>query len=363
MAVHPLGDMIATAQGPGMAEKSQAHIRIWRVDNLVTLSVVGLNRFDAGIITTAFSPEGNVLLAIEDHILSLWEWSQDTEIGRASVDQTDIHGSTFLTIDKEIAITYGKRHLTLWRRAKDDVLERQDLITLVSGFSSKIIMSLEVLPNGTFLTGDSDGYLALWMQDESTETYFISKEIRAHANNVNTILLLPGELLVTGSSARKEGEISIWNLNDKLSKYMTARLPPETGEVKSLCPSALETYQGTFYLGTSQNIILEGSLQGTFTTIIHGHQEEIRALAVDPYDTEYVTAGIDNIICKWDKDSLLWKVLNVSNCFSLAIHPESTVVAVGEATGNVVVLNLENGDQITRFSVSKSSLNTMAFSP
>lgn len=363
MAVHPLGDVVATAQGPGMSEKSQAHIRIWRIDNLVTLSVVGLNRFDSGIITCAFSPEGNTLLAIEEHILSLWDWSQDTEIGRASLDKTDIFGSIFLTIDKEIAVTYGKRHLTLWRRAKDDILERQDLINLMSGFASKTVMSFEALPNGAFLTGDSDGYLALWLMDESTETYFISKEIRAHGHNVNTILLLPGELLVTGSSVRKEGEISIWNLNDKLSRLMTARLPPETGEVKTLCPPVLETYQGTYYVGTSNNIILEGSLQGTFTTIIHGHQEEIRALAVDPYDAEYVTAGMDKIICKWDKDSLLWKVLNISNCFSLAIHPESTVVAVGEVTGNVVILNLENGDQITRFSVSNGSLNTMSFSP
>ncbi|GFR05751.1 echinoderm microtubule-associated protein-like CG42247, partial [Trichonephila clavata] len=87
MALHTHDDVLATGQGTGIDNKSQAHIRVWRADDLTTLAVIGQGRLESDIIGAVFSWEGSMMMILEglqDTIVSLWDWQNDTEITRST---------------------------------------------------------------------------------------------------------------------------------------------------------------------------------------------------------------------------------------------------------------------------------------
>ena len=51
------------------------------------------------------------------------------------------------------------------------------------------------------------------------------------------------------------------------------------------------------YIGTTDNCILEGSLQRKLNLLIWGHRKRLDALAVHPDDMAFVTAGHDKVCC------------------------------------------------------------------
>ena len=61
-------------------------------------------------------------------------------------------------------------------------------------------------------------------------------------------------------------------------------------------------------MGTTNNIILEGSLQRKFNMVIYGHTKTINAVSTHPNDVSFVTVGADKVVAKWRRSKLLWKV-------------------------------------------------------
>ena len=55
MDLHPSRDMVASGQRAGRTRKTQAHIRIWSTESLLTLYVFGMGEFEVGVSAVAFS--------------------------------------------------------------------------------------------------------------------------------------------------------------------------------------------------------------------------------------------------------------------------------------------------------------------
>lgn len=53
--LHPSRDMVASGQRAGRTRKTQAHIRIWSIESLLTLYVFGMGEFEVGVSAVAFS--------------------------------------------------------------------------------------------------------------------------------------------------------------------------------------------------------------------------------------------------------------------------------------------------------------------
>lgn len=55
MELHPSREMVASGQRGGKNRKTQAHIRIWSTETLLTLYVFGMGEFDVGVSAVSFS--------------------------------------------------------------------------------------------------------------------------------------------------------------------------------------------------------------------------------------------------------------------------------------------------------------------
>ena len=88
------------------------------------------------------------------------------------------------------------------------------------------------------------------------------------------------------------------------------------------------------YVGTSNNIILEGSIQRKFNMVLYGHTKPITAVSTHPNDASFVTVGNDKMVAKWRRSKLIWKSQLQSVCLSVTHHPGGAVVAIGKHNCN-----------------------------
>lgn len=67
MDLHPSRDMVASGQKAGRTRKTQAHIRIWSTESLLTLYVFGMGEFEVGVSAVAFSQLVSFILLCINH--------------------------------------------------------------------------------------------------------------------------------------------------------------------------------------------------------------------------------------------------------------------------------------------------------
>ncbi|GFG29599.1 hypothetical protein Cfor_01055 [Coptotermes formosanus] len=90
MDLHPSREMVASGQRAGRNRKTQAHIRIWSTETLLTLYVFGMGEFEIGVSAVAFSQlnGGSYVLAVDagrERILSVWQWQWGHLLGKVAV--------------------------------------------------------------------------------------------------------------------------------------------------------------------------------------------------------------------------------------------------------------------------------------
>ena len=134
-----------------------------------------------------------------------------------------------------------------------------------------------------------------------------------------------------------------------MTRFITgeAELPTAAGSGRSLYPQWPTRNDGNVYVGTTNNIILEGSLQRKFNMVIFGHTRPISAVSTHPSDASFITVGGDKVVAKWRRSKLLWKVQVQSVCLSCCHHPGGGVVAVGTADGHMIIVTEDSGTHVT----------------
>ncbi|XP_022246683.1 echinoderm microtubule-associated protein-like CG42247 [Limulus polyphemus] len=366
ITVHNEYEIIATGQGAGPTNASQAHVLIWRADSLQTIAEVGSGQIESsGLFDLAFSPEGSLLAmleASEDHELWLWDWQNDSVLGRASTQSEEVKGVTFHPSEEDLVVTFGTQHLAFWKRGRDGFLDKRSINP--TGQSAKTVTCVQFLPDGSMVTGDSGGYLTLWSpgDDDDPCTFIIVKEVKGHERDVRGLLLLPEGTLFSGGSGDREGHIKVWSTTNKLTRVAATNLPRGAGGVEALCMQ-YPSPDGTFYVATNRNQVYEGSTQRKFRPLICGHARGVKAVTSDPKGDGFYTGGEDKSVCKWHFHILEWRVSVEAECLSLAIHNEALVVAVGMSNGHVTLLNSQNGLIVSTVTMTNSALNALTYSP
>ncbi|XP_037272040.2 echinoderm microtubule-associated protein-like CG42247 [Rhipicephalus microplus] len=212
-------DVAATGQGAGFNHAPPAHIRIWKTDTLETLAVLGAGIINVGLSCLAFSYQGPFLVAVDsshDHELSLWDWQKNEILGRAVANPAPVLGCHFPPSENELFLTFGVQHLCFWRKGKENYLDRLDAIT--AEHAPKTITAVDFMGTAGFVTGDDAGYITVWSASKEGSYFFISKEFRAHENDVNVLLFLPHNLLVSASAVDREDQIKAWDADKKFQE-------------------------------------------------------------------------------------------------------------------------------------------------
>ena len=138
-------------------------------------------------------------------------------------------------------------------------------------------------------------------------------------------------------------------------------LPSAAGGGRTLYPQWPTRNDGNVYVGTVNNIILEGSLQRKFNMVIYGHTKTINAVSTHPSDASFVTVGSDKVVAKWRRSKLLWKCQIQSVCLSVCHHPGGAVVAVGTSDGHLIVVTEDSGTHVTTIRMCGAGLNGVKY--
>ncbi|XP_076315888.1 echinoderm microtubule-associated protein-like CG42247 [Tachypleus tridentatus] len=366
ITVHRGQEIVATGQGAGPTNASQAHVRIWKVESLETIAEVGNGQLaSAGLLDLAFSPGGSLLAMLEANVnceLWLWNWENESVLGRVSTENEQVLGIMFHPSEEGLMVTFGTQHLCCWKRGRDEFLEKQPIN--LTGQTAKTVTCVHFLSDGSMITGDSEGYLTFWVPGNENDpyTFIVEKEVKGHESCVRGLLLLPEGTLLSGGSGDKDGHIKAWDTTNELTKVAATSLPRGAGGIVALCLQYPNS-DGTIYVATNMNEVYEGSAQRKFRPLIFGHAREIRAIASDPKGDGFYTAGDDKVVCKWNLHSLEWHVSVEAECLSLSVHRDAIIVAAGMNNGQVTLLSSQNGLVVSTVSITNSALNVLAFSP
>ena len=380
MDVHPTRHLAVSGQRSGKTPDTRAHIRVWDVDNLETLSVLGFGEYELGVLGVAFSShnQNDELLVVgvdkaPEEAMSVWEVESDDYnrkgakgaklLGRVATNQEVLHGVSFHPLDDHLVITFGKNHLTFWNRRKDGFFERSDMIE-----DGRTVTCLTFLESGDLVAGDDTGCVRIYSVTDEGE-YYVSQEIdKAHTdtnnpklNGVGSVLVQQDgslhETLVTGGV--RDRKVITWDILTDFTKLKEVTLPEGLGSIRTLANPAQN--DRTLYIGTTRNCILEGSMTKKFNLVLWGHSQRLDAIAVHPDDFSFVTAGHDKFVVKWRKQKVIWKVSVQTECVSVAYHPNGVAIAAGTLDGHAVILNAENGSHITTLRVCGAPINALAY--
>ncbi|CAM1304413.1 Uncharacterised protein g3757 [Pycnogonum litorale] len=369
MALHPFSEVIATGQRSGKTQVTLSHVRIWDPETLTTHAILGLNEFDYGIESLCFgdNSDGTYLAVVdssEEHVMSVWNWRDEIVLGKASAQREVLSGVAFHPSEENLIITYGKQHLCIWKRHKDGIFDRSDIVK--PQHSTKHVTALQFSPDGDIIAGDTDGYLTIYTrtQDEPDGTsWFVSKEFRAHEKNVSTLFLLSeGTLLSIGGHDRNR-QVKAWDAHNRYRHITQSSIPPSAGAVVSMYPQKPGSGDGDIYIGTSRNMIMEGCVQRKFKTVVQGHYKPVTGIASHPQEISFISVAHDRNVFKWSSEQIDWKVQVESDCNAVAVHPNGNVVSVACVNGKVVVLNIDNGMHVATIPITNGSVSTIKYSP
>ncbi|CAL1540738.1 unnamed protein product [Lymnaea stagnalis] len=375
LAIHPNGRFIASGQTSGKTPESGAHVRVWDGTSLSTYAVIGLGTFQQGIACHRFiaiPPQvmGELLMAIDDsdrHQLTVWDWQTEKMVARTTTTTDPVVSGCFYPQDETILMTYGKEHIHFWKMFWDKgrKIMRDKLSGNFEENIPKFVTSVCFSPAGEVITGDSTGAILIWSRDNNnvfTVNAALSRQTRkAHKKSVAALCMLGDGTLLSGGG----NEVKAWDSINNYSPVKERVLPATAGHVRSIVPITKGGLDGSIYVSTTRNKVLEGSLQLKFKFIIQGHVEELWAVESHPLEQTFVSAGHDQMVVKWSAISHapVWRVNAENPCTCISIDPKGRIIALGTTAGKVIILNSYNGAVLTSLPSGNVQINALSFSP
>ncbi|CAL4086301.1 unnamed protein product, partial [Meganyctiphanes norvegica] len=183
----------------------------------------------------------------------------------------------------------------------------------------------------------------------------------AHSGPINDLQMLSEGTVLSGGD--RDRRIVAWDADEDFEKITETKLPDQAGGIRSIYPQRPGSNDGNIYVGTVKNMVLEGSLQRRFNQVIFGHSKQLWGLAVNQLDGTVATAGYDKHIIKWRDNQLDWRIQAQSECVSVAVHPQGTVIAAGTIDGHLIVLNANTGLHVATVRVCGSPLSCISYNP
>ncbi|KAG1709149.1 Echinoderm microtubule-associated protein-like [Nymphon striatum] len=232
--------------------------------------------------------------------------------------------------------------------------------------NTKFVTAIQFSPDGDIITGDIDGYLTIYAksQDEpESSTWFVSKEFKGHDKHVTALYLLSEGTLLSAGGHDRNRQVKAWDALNRYKQITQSTIPPLAGAVVSMFPQKPGSGDGDIYIGTSRNMIMEGSVQRKFRTIAQSHYKPVKAVAAHPHEISFVTVAHDRNVFKWSSEQVDWKIQVESDCNAVAIHPNGNVLSIACINGKVIILNIDNGMHVATIPITNSSLTAVSYSP
>lgn len=379
MNVHSRLGFVATGQNAGAKGSNRlAHVRVWDYRSLTTYMVLGEGAFTKGVCAVSFSHDSGIYLLAVDlsnkHVMTVWDWENDQILAKTTTSADTVLGASFHPLDESVLVTHGKQHISFWKIFWDSVdnvtgqqqgrILRDKKSGVIEGDIPQFITSLVFANNGDVITGDSNGQITVWSRDHNdafiVNNDYIGGDLKiAHSRSVLCLCMMPDGTLISGGG----NQIRAWDTDFRLMKERT--IPDICGNVRSIITQSYEGNDGSLYVGTTNNMILEGSLQEKFTNIIQGHHDELWGLITHPKEHAFFTSSHDCHVIKWSATHhhIMWKAHVEKPCLAVNIDNKCSILAVGTAGGRLIILDANTGMHMCSLQVSADNLGCVTFSP
>ncbi|XP_046859210.1 echinoderm microtubule-associated protein-like 2 [Xenia sp. Carnegie-2017] len=367
LALHPNKDIAASGQVAGHAKKEgKPHVRVWRIDSLETLKVVGLGSFQRGLSCIAFSVEdkGVNIVCVDDgndHCITVWDWENKKKISEAKGGSEPVLAVDFYPKDSKRLVTCGKSHIAFWKLNGDNKLEKR-LGVFERHSKPKYVLCFAFGQNSEVITGDSNGNIFIWSSEKNQTTYEI---IAAHEGPIFSIETSQDGMFLSGGG--RDRKIYLWDCNYNQSEKQL-EIPEECGAVRSVIFGPKLSEEICVLIGTTKNCLLQGKLENEknqFTFLTQGHSEETWGLCVHPTKPVYVTCGYDKMLYMWSAETrcLLWSKQLEDPLQSVCFHPNGNILAVATQNSKFKALDAESGVEFFTCVVGSEQHDCVQFSP
>uniref|UniRef100_A0A4W4HCH3 HELP domain-containing protein n=1 Tax=Electrophorus electricus TaxID=8005 RepID=A0A4W4HCH3_ELEEL len=360
LAIHPDMVTIATGQVAGTSKDGKLlppHVRVWDSVSLNTLHVIGMGVFDRAVTCVAFSKSngGAHMCAVDDandHILSVWDWQKEKQLADVKCSNDSVLGAVFHPMEANLIVTCGKSHLNFWTIEGNTLTKRQGLFEKHE--KPKYVLCVAFAENGDAITGDSSGNIYIWAKGGNRISQVVAG---AHEGGIFSVCVLKDGTLVSGGG--KDRKVVLWD--HEYHKRSEIEVPEAFGPVRTLA----EGRQEELFVGTTRNVILQGSFSGALTPIVQGHTDELWGLDVHPNTEQFVTCGQDKQVHLWDAASHqpLWNKAIEDPSRSVGFHPSGSVLAVGTMTGRWIVLDTDTRDLLSMHTDGSEIISIVKYSP
>ncbi|XP_021366584.1 echinoderm microtubule-associated protein-like 1 [Mizuhopecten yessoensis] len=373
IAVHSNLSVVASGQYAGK-DNISAHIRVWRVDSLQTMCVLGEGRFQKAVMSLSFANGQDVLAAIDNSLekkLTIWDVGSGTLIGETTINVDVICDIHFNPKYPDLLVSTGKEHITWWKVYQGigtiQSVAQPDYETYLR---AKFIVCLTHNDKGDLITGDSNGTIYVWGDGGNRITNFIK---HAHDGPVFTLLYSKGLLLSGG----RDGMVYCWLWNKNMDQSGSLQIPRSEGGVRML-----QIHNESLLIGTTMNSMLSSFFAASKTSpladvtldaipITQGHFDDLRGIACVPRSEvggDFVTAGLDGIICWFDsgrRDPVCKLVLKGQQFLCIDSNPSGKLIALGTKDGHVLLIRIEGENSSDAFNkkICKDRIDTINFSP
>ncbi|KAG2470845.1 EMAL2 protein, partial [Polypterus senegalus] len=355
LALHPDGDTAAT----GQAEQKnnilgKAHVRVWHLESLQTLHVIGMHTFMSSVTSIGFSYSQALLVAIDSRrvqLMAVWDLSMACMVAKCKIgtaeQSTQVTNVRFGMKNAGSLLTAGEEHLVWWTidRETGRIVESQKA-DYQKESQPKCITCVLYSEKGDLITGDSNGNVYVWPSGSNTISHFIRQ---AHEGPILSLCLHQNMLLTTA----RDDNVLVWHWGKTFECFRLLKIPVSEGGVYQIAVA-----EDALYMATVNGSILQADISSLNShsapivlcdkAITVGHSDSVLALAVDakphPDCRLFVSAGFDGALHVYNAQS--------KECLARHCFRKSVICCVSASLAERLIAVISKERDLTVFHVS-----------
>ncbi|MFO0866885.1 MAG: WD40 repeat domain-containing protein [Gemmataceae bacterium] len=334
-------------------------VRIWRLDDLAKIgsSSQSLGPGDGEIMALAFHPDNKTLASGgQDRVIRIWNVSDGAIESEWKGHDGEIRALAYSSTGKTLVSAGGvgsrRGELRMW----DTTLGNIRLARY--GLSDKLL-TLSLAQDGRLAAGSADGWIYVWEQARSTEPFMF----RGDHHIVYNLAFSPDSRSI--ASAGASGRVHVW---DSRGGSQTRTLPfPGKPDSIAMHPTRPLIAAGGRGSQGKHEVRLWNLDSDDDSRIFAGHEDTVRALAINPQGTTLASGGDDKTILLQPLGEPTQAAIVLAGheqaVTSLAFSPDGKILASASEDEKVCLWNAADGALLRTLTGHRNGVLALAFSP
>jgi WD40 repeat protein/energy-coupling factor transporter ATP-binding protein EcfA2 len=327
-----------------VSTSSDYTIKVWTNNGQLIQTLAG---HKDTVFDSIFAKDDNLLISTSrDNTIKFW--NIDTYgcfyLKKSIIDQDEVINIALIPDTKIIALGTKNGKLKLWNLDGN----------LISSVDTEqdTINDLSVSPNGKFIASAAGtNKLKLWAINNNTLKPL--NESISVDSSVFAVRFLNNQILVFADA---KGEVRLWNLQTRKTKYLGTTADKHTNSVRGLAISpvrkiiATASYDGTIKIWDIENFELLKTLKG--------HDKRVMDISFSPDGKILTSAGEDGDVKIWTEIAL-----PIIKGRTFSFSPNGQIIVTGDQNGNVQLWSTDGTSKSQPVPSHKSPVLKVKFSP